>query len=245
MPQKIGVFIADDHPVVVDGIKDILAEQDDMEMVGTALDGVELIQRIIKARPDIILLDVKMPHFNIFEAIDALVALVEQENAFEGELPNVVLVTSLLDPYLARKAYDEGIAGYLLKEDALSKRLPSTIRAVVAGGWAYSEGVQEVLKTPNSARGQLTFGRDQYLVLSLMVDGYTNTQIAELTGRSIETLYTMQHRVRNKLGVETNEQAITKALQEAIASLGESKKLLSGMNQSGDSPGTQPDSSEV
>jgi DNA-binding NarL/FixJ family response regulator len=225
MPDTIRVFMADDYDVVLVGLKGILSQHPDIEIVGTHTSGIELTDRIVKAKPDVILLDVKMPHFNIFEAFEALKSTAERDGNFGGELPNVVLVTSQLDPYLARKAYDEGIAGYLLKEDALSENLPSTIRTVAAGGWAYSEAVQQVLNNPNGARGQLTFGGDQFVVLCLMVDGYTNTEIAQITGRTLDALYTMQHRIRLKLCVETNAAAVTKAIQEKIVPAGQSKKL--------------------
>ncbi len=224
--HRIRVFVADDHDVVMRGIKDILDEQDDMEVVGTAMDGVQLVDRIVGARPDIILLDVKMPNFDIFEAIDTFISLADREGAFGGEMPNIVLVTSMLDPYLARKAYDVGIAGYLLKEDALSQRLPATIRTVVSGGWVYSQGVQDVLKSPNRAGGRLPLGRDQFVVLRLMVAGYTDEKIAQATGRTIDTIYRIQYRIRVKLGVETNEQAVRKALQEGMVAPGESEKSL-------------------
>jgi DNA-binding NarL/FixJ family response regulator len=234
MSHKIRVFLADDHDVVVRGLQDILNEHDDMEIVGTATSGAGLIEKIVQAEPEVILLDVKMPLFNIFEAIDDLKRLAEREGLFGGELPSIILVTSLLDPYLARKAYDDGIAGYLLKEDALSKRLPSAIRMVAANCSAFSEAVQDVLDSPNSTRGQVTFTADQFEILCLMVHGLSSTQIAEVTGRNVNALYMIQHRIRLKLDVETNSQAVTRAIQQRLVPLGRSSKLAGTSAVTGD-----------
>src|SRR5690348_4913141 len=120
----IKVLIADDHPVVRLGIEKILRTQPDMEVVGLAADGDEAVRQALRTRPDVIVLDVRMP------VKDGLTALVEITRALPAA--RCLMLTGFDDPEQMLQALKGGAAGYLVKE-ASPEELLRAIRAVYHG----------------------------------------------------------------------------------------------------------------
>ena len=209
--RRIRVQIADDHDVVAQGIKSILKDEADIEVVGEPIrSGKELLDRIQPARPDVLLLDAKMPEFDLLVALDQLSA----------QCPHVkvVVVTALQDPQLARAAAKKHAAGYVLKEEALSTLLPMAIREVYAGRpWFSPKASQFLIEQAYSVKRDLS--EYNLEVLRLMVQGKSPQEIGEALGRSVATIYNVQHQIRDKLGVDSNEQAMVVALTEGLVSL--------------------------
>lgn len=215
--SKIEVFIADDHDVVIRGLEDILKDHSDIKVVGAACGSTELISGVLKTKPDVVLLDVRMPNFNVVTAVEELSSLAANGDM---EMPRIILVTAHLDAYLASRAQQLGVAGYLLKEEALSRSLPEAIRLVHSGSWAYSGEVQKLLNSSSRTVDGVSFGAQQFSVLALMVDGHTPQEIAHLLRKSLISIYSIQHRIREKMNVGTNAQAVSKAIQDGIVPLG-------------------------
>jgi len=140
--RKIKVQIADDHDVVVQGIRSILKDEADIEVVGEPIrSGKELLNHIRNAQPDILLLDAKMPDFDLLTALDQL----------SDQFPRlrVLVVTALQDPLLAKAASKRHAAGYVLKEEALSALLPLAIRDINAGQvWFSPKASQFLIDSP-------------------------------------------------------------------------------------------------
>jgi DNA-binding NarL/FixJ family response regulator len=210
------IFLVDDHDVVLEGLQGIICAEADMMVAGTAMNGTFLIEKIAAAKADLVLLDIQIAHFDVFQ----VVAEIQDVAKCSGSIsPGIIFVTGFADAYIATRAYKLGVRGYLLKEEALSQSLPGAIRLVANGGFAYSGKVQKMLYNPRTLPQGLSFGGEQYNVLALMVNGYTAGQIAHELGLTLYSVYTIQKRIRKKLQAESNTQAVSKALEQNIVHL--------------------------
>ena len=211
--RKIRVQIADDHDVVVQGIRSILNGEPDIEIVGEPIrSGRDLVEAVRHTQPDVLLLDAKMPDFDLLVALDQL--------SEQWPRLRVLVVTALQDPQLAKAAAKKHAAGYVLKEEALSALLPLAIRDIHAGHVWFSPKASQFLladEAPNAPGKGLS--EYQLTVLRLMVQGKTPDEIARIMERSVASIYNAQHFIREKLAVETNEQAMVAALNEGLVSL--------------------------
>ncbi len=209
--NKIRVQVADDHDVVVQGLYSILKDQTDIEIVEPPIcSGAELLKSIGAAQPDVLLLDVQMPDFDALTSLSQLSTLMPRLR--------IIIVTAQRDPQLVKAAAERGAAGYILKEEALSSLLPLAIREVAAGGLWFSPKASQYLIRGSGKTVELS--AYQLDVLRLMVRGDTPENIATALRRSLSAIYSAQTQIREKLGVETNEQAIVTALRERLVPLG-------------------------
>lgn len=208
--RSIRVQVADDHDVVVEGVRSILKDQPDIEIFGTVIrSGDGLLETVQATHPDVLLLDVKMPNFDMLTALGQLSALAPRLR--------VIIITAQQDPQLVKAASEKGAAGYILKEEALSSLLPLAIREVVAGGlWFSPRAGQHLIRRPVIEAGLSEYQRD---VLRLMVRGETPEGIAKALQRSVSAVYSAQAQIREKLAVETNEQAIVAAIRDRLVPL--------------------------
>ena len=211
--DRIRIFLADDHDVVIVGVTGILAEQSDMVIVDSAQTGRGLLEKIEAARPDVVLLDIKMPDFSLYKFLPEIQAL--------DHAPDIIIVSAMADYYLAAKAEALGIAGYLLKEDALSNDLPFVIRGVANGMFTLSIRVQNMLTSNLRYLNSTELSEEQYRVLGHMVNGHTAQEIADIIGKKVTAVYSAQQRIREKLDVETSEQAIVRAIRERLVEIGD------------------------
>lgn len=211
LKRPIRVQIADDHDVVIQGLNSILKGQPDIEIVEPPItSGHGLLENLRAAQPDILLLDVQMPDFDVLTSLTQLAT----------QLPHlrVIIITAQQDPQLVKAAAERGAAGYILKEEALSSLLPPAIREVAVGGLWFSPKASQSLIRGSPQPVELS--PYQLDVLRLMVRGDTPEMIAGALQRTISAIYSAQTQIREKLGVETNEQAIVMALRERWVSLG-------------------------
>lgn len=208
--RTIRVQIADDHDVVIQGLSSILKSQVDIEIVEPPItSGADLLKNIRAAQPDVLLLDVQMPEFDVLTSLGQLAAFMPRLR--------IIIITAQRDPQLVKAAAERGAAGYILKEEALSSLLPLAIRDVVAGGLWFSPKASQYLIRGGAKPIELsTYQLD---VLRLMVRGDTPEAVANALQRSVSAIYSAQTQIREKLGVQTNEQAIVAALRERLIPL--------------------------
>ena len=209
--EPIKVFIADDHDVVVRGIKDILSEGTGIEVVGTTGSGSGLLEQLLALKPQIVFLDIMMPDSECAETLQKIYML--------SCPPSVIIVSAKLDYQIASIAYELG-ASYLLKEDALSISLLKTISVVSRGEPVYSQNVQAMFQRAHKTKYDAGLKPDQYVVLQLMADGCDSCEIASKIGKSVQAVYSIQQRIRRKMGVSSSDQAVVKAIREHLVSLG-------------------------
>ncbi len=206
--KPISVLIADDHPVVRQGLEVLLGVQDNLLVVGSAADGAEAVRLTTELRPDVLLLDLKLP------VLDGIAVLRELRSAM---LPTRTLVlTSATDPALATLAMQAGAAGLVYKDidpDALVR----AVRSVHDGHTLLAPQAAELLVRPGRAADgglrSLT-GRERE-VLALIADGRSNREIARLLQLSEKTVKTHVSSVLAKLGVADRTQAALLAVRQS------------------------------
>jgi DNA-binding NarL/FixJ family response regulator len=204
----IRVLVADDHGVVRDGLGSVIAAQPDLELVATAANGAEAVERFRVVKPDVVLMDLEMPVLDGIEATRAILA----------ELPRtaVLVLTSFSDQKRIVGALAAGAVGYLLK-DASAEDVVAGIRAAAAGGSPLDPRAARVLLEAKSAPDPLAgISPRERDVLALLLDGLPNKLIARRLGISEKTVKTHLTRVFRELGVTDRVQAVLWAERHGI-----------------------------
>jgi NarL family two-component system response regulator LiaR len=215
----IHVFLADDHAVVRRGLEALIETEGDMEVVGTAADGVEAVERAVGLRPDVILLDMKMPHMGGVEAIRAI----------KGQMPEarVLVLTSFNDDETVFGAIQAGALGFLLKDSGPAE-LIQAIRNTYEGKPTLhpeiSLRVIRELEEPTGSGRPLTaepLTARELEVLQWVARGLTNQEIADRLVMSERTVRTHITHILRKLHLANRTQATLYALREGLAGLEE------------------------
>ena len=207
----IKVLIADDHPIVRQGLRQILSGLPDMEVAGEAATAQETLEQVRAGDWDVLVLDITLPDRSGF---DILKELKHQQ----PHLP--VLVLSIhAEEQLAVRVLKAGASGYLTKENAPDE-LVKAIRKVVSGGKYISRGLAESLAfglDTDSARPRHEALSDrEFQVMQLMASGKTLTEIAEELSLSTKTVSTYRTRLLHKMNLETNAEIIRYALENGL-----------------------------
>jgi len=218
--EPIKILLSDDHAVVRQGTKELLEQQDDLEVVAEASDGKEAVQLALKKRPDVVVMDLAMPELNGIEATRQIKAVA----------PSIaVLVLTAYDSEQYVFAFLEaGAAGYLLKDVSVDE-LVKAIRAVHAGESVLHPAIArkvidrfarlEEKHGPEDVSDQLT-GRELE-VLRLAAKGKSNRDIARELTISVRTVQTHLSNVFNKMGVGSRTEAVMYALRKGLITLGD------------------------
>jgi DNA-binding NarL/FixJ family response regulator len=216
----IRVLLADDQALVRTGIRMIVDAQPDMRVVGEAGDGAEAIDRAHELAPDVVLLDVRMPHLDGLQALPRLVAA-------PGAPRIIVLTTFDLDEYVF-EALERGASGFLLK-GAPADQLLAGIRAAAAGDALIDASVTRRLiarfvarrpaSPPAGADLESLTDRERE-VLELLARGLTNAEIADRLVVSGATVKTHVARVLAKLGLRDRVQAVILAYEAGLVTPG-------------------------
>lgn len=199
----IRVLIADDHPIVRQGLRTFLEVQGDIEVVAEAGDGAEAVKLARALSPDVVLLDLKMP------VLDGLGALAELDGA-----ARVIVLTSMTERGDVAPAMRAGAAGFLYK-DVDPAALVSAIRAVHGGQVALAPEAAEAMLSPSSEAVALTDRERE--VLALIAGGRSNREIARALDVAEKTVKTHVSNVLMKLGVQDRTQAALYAVRHGLA----------------------------
>jgi two-component system, NarL family, response regulator LiaR len=207
--SSIRVLIVDDHVMVRRGLATFLRAFGDLALAGEAGSGEEAIRLSAEVQPDVILMDMMLPGINGPEAIRAI----------RQRQPGVqvLALTSFKEGDLIRDALEAGAIGYLLK-DISADELASAIRAAYGGRATLSPEATQFLvqaaSQPRSAGFELT--ERERMVLDLMVEGLSNTQIAARLVVSPSTVKSHVSSILTKLGVSSRTEAVTLALRQRL-----------------------------
>lgn len=203
----IKVLIADDHPIVRQGLRQILGGTTDMGVAGEAVNSQEALDQVRLGGWDVLVLDITMPGRSGFDILKEL----------KYEQPNLpVLVLSIhAEEQLAVRVLKAGASGYLTKENA-PEELVKAIRKVVSGGRYISPSLAESLAfgldtAPGRPRHE-TLSDREFQVMQLMAGGKTLTEIAEELSLSAKTVSTYRTRLLEKLKLKTNAELMRYAL---------------------------------
>ncbi|MFH8635054.1 response regulator [Streptomyces lydicus] len=209
--RSIHVLLVDDHQVVRRGLRTFLEVQDDIEVVGEAADGAEGIAAAEQLRPDVVLMDVKMPGT---DGIEALRKLRELDNP-----ARVLVVTSFTEQRTVVPALRAGAAGYVYK-DIDPEALAAAIRSVHAGHVVLQPEVAGALLSQeegNGGQGRGTSLTDREgEVLALIADGRSNREIARALVLSEKTVKTHVSNILMKLDLADRTQAALWAVRHGI-----------------------------
>jgi len=220
MTERIHVLIADDHAIVRQGLEVVINTQPDMELIGQAKDGDEVVRMAREIQPDVIVMDLQMPVKDGLTAIEEIIQL---------DLDAQILVlTSFPDDEMVIAAVKAGATGIQLK-DSLPEKLLAAIRAVYRGESVLhptvSRKLMENVRQPSKAvsLGDLLTPRELD-VLQLLAKGFTNGQIALSLNVSIRTVTTHIRNILDKLHLQNRTQAALYAVEHGISNLENKKK---------------------
>lgn len=205
--KPIRVLCADDHPLVRKGIASILANEGDMQLVGEAATGREAVQKYRELKPDVVLMDLRMPDMTGIEAT--------REIRKEDPEAKIIALTSYDGDQDIYRAIEAGVRGYILKEMVHTKVLDA-IRTVQAGkrlvppevAQRLSEYFPQVALTPREVE-----------VLSYVAKGMANKEIAHKLGTASGTVKMHVQNILAKLGASDRTHAVTIALERGILHL--------------------------
>ncbi len=218
MSKLIRIVIADDQRLMREGLKTILDLEEDMEVIGTASNGSEAVDHCRELKPDIILMDIRMPEIDGVEATEMI--------AEEGLPVKVIVVTTFDDDELIVKALKAGAKTYLLK-DLPSEKLLATIRATYRGDIVMQPEIAAKLVDKASGKDlpadvvdsecgfyALTWREKE--VLSLMAEGLSNSDIASRLFLSEGTIKNQVSAIYAKLGTSDRTQAVLLAIKNKL-----------------------------
>jgi DNA-binding NarL/FixJ family response regulator len=205
--EPIRVLVVDDHPVVRQGLRTFLDLQDDLTVVGEAADGAEAVSAAGDLRPDVVLLDLKMPGADGVAALQGLRAA--------GNAARVLVITSFTEPAAVLPAVRAGAAGYVYK-DVDPPALAAAIRAVHAGHVLLHPDVARLLADGDRRPAQVRLTARERDVLAAIARGLANREIARLLGLSEKTVKTHVSAILTKLGVQDRTQAALYAVRTGM-----------------------------
>jgi DNA-binding NarL/FixJ family response regulator len=216
----IKLIVADDHALARGGLRAMLGAEDDLEVVGEAADGGEAVDLALKLRPDVVVMDIRMPKVDGIEATRRL-------RSHNGA-PNVLVLTTFdLDEYVY-EALRAGAGGFMLK-DAAPSQLAEAVRTVAAGESLLAPAVTRrlverfVRRPPADAVREQEFAdltERELEVLTLIARGLSNAEIGEQLFLSEATVKTHVTRILSKLGLRDRVQAVVRAYESGLVEPG-------------------------
>lgn len=206
--KKTGVFLVDDHEIFRNGLKQLINSEADMEVIGEASSGEDAIQQLAAIRPDVIIMDIRMPGMN---GLETSIRLLEKNP--RGR----ILFFSLFDePDYVAAALEMGASGYILK-DTSNKIFLSAIRTIHQGRYYFIGEVSDVLvkkyldarQTPgNGGTSDISLSRREEQIMRMISQGLNNKDIAESLNISIRTIEAHRMNILRKFQVNSIEEAV-------------------------------------
>jgi two-component system, NarL family, response regulator NreC len=205
------ILIVDDHGVLRAGLRALLNDEADLEVVGEAANGSEALQQAVSLNPDVILMDISMPDISGIEATRNLLKINPEFR--------VVILTLHEDTALLREAFRSGAKGFLLKK-AVEGELIGAIRVVSEGGrYVYPEmtlALVDEQTRPQLRVPETTLTLREIDVMRRLVKGYTNREIAEELVLSVRTVETYRYSLMSKLDLHSRVELVEYASQHGI-----------------------------
>jgi len=208
----IRVVLVDDQQLIRQGVRSLLGLTGDISVIAEASDGDDGIAVIRRERPDVVLLDLRMPKTDGVAVLKALQA--------DAVLPPTIILTTFDDDVALLEAVRAGARGYLLKDVSL-EQLTAAIRDVAAGGTVIRpmvtervmRGLEHVRREFDSLSPPDPLTRREVEILRLMAGGYSNREIASALGTAEGTVKNHASSILSKLGVRDRTRAVLKALE--------------------------------
>ncbi len=204
VPKPIRIMIADDHPILRDGVAALLTNEPDMILVGEASDGADAVRSYAALRPDVTLMDLQMPGMGGVAAIRAIRA--------QYPRARILVLTTYDGDAQAAEALRAGAAGFLLKT-TLRRELLETIRTIHAGRRHVPPAIAQEIALH---AGYESLSPREHAVLALVAEGLANKEVAWELGVAEDTVKTHLKNIFAKLGVSDRTLAVTTAMRRGI-----------------------------
>ena len=216
--MPISVFLADDHPVVRNGLQLILQAEADINVVGEAADGHEAVRRVEKAKPDVVVMDIAMPGLNGIEATKKIRAACPEAR--------VLILSMHATAEHIYQALQAGAQGYLLKESA-GDEVIKAVRALCRGKRYLSEKISETMVNDYLQQRALdkkkspleSLSEREREILQLAAEGKTSAEIGRALFISPKTVETYRSRLMQKLGISDHAALIKFAIQYGVTTV--------------------------
>jgi DNA-binding NarL/FixJ family response regulator len=205
--EKIRIVLADDHPIVLDGLRNLIRAEPDFELVGEAASGLSALKIIREQRPDVAVLDISMPELNG----------IVLSRRLAGEMPalRLLMLTLHEDRAYLNQALEAGVRGYVLKRSAV-ENLVQAIRAVLVGGLYIDPAIvgrvfesKQINKRLAARKGVAPALTDREAdVLKMAALGFTNKEIASRLDVGVKSIETYKARGLEKLGLKTRAELV-------------------------------------
>jgi DNA-binding NarL/FixJ family response regulator len=209
----ISIMVADDHGIVREGLRRLLESENDLEVIGEARDGQELLERVAQKRPDVVVLDISMPRLGGLETLEHM----------RKSHPDVkaILLSVHSDPPFIQSAISLGADGYVLKDGPASEII-TAIREVMRGGSYFSPSVAreivEQMRNPDLQKDNpfsLLSARERQ-VLHLIADGLSAKEIGSQLNISAKTVEAHRSSLMRKVGVRKATELVRYALRHGL-----------------------------
>ena len=210
-PARVSVLVADDHPLFREGIERAVRERPELELVGAASDGREALDRIRELRPQVAVLDLRLPELDGLQVLNAVVR--------DGVPTRVLFLSATGDAEVVYRAIQAGAAGYFRKEADREAILDGI--AAAAGGRTAIEpelqaGVFDQIRLRGTGEERPLLTAREREVLALMAEGLSGPKIAERLIVAVPTVKTHQARLYEKLGVSDRAAAVAEAMRRGL-----------------------------
>lgn len=203
--KKIKVIFADDHRIVIDGIQRILEREKDIEIMGTASDGLEALALLEKHEVDIAILDIRMPEMDGLEAARRI--------RKDHPLVSVLILTMFNDYRYINEMREAGVSGYILKERG-EDELVNALYAINEGGQYFGQAVKDTFfHAPRSQNQDVKLTPKEEQVLRLIAKGFTTPEIAEQLKNAQSTIDQHRGNILVKTGCRNSLELVRWAIE--------------------------------
>jgi DNA-binding NarL/FixJ family response regulator len=219
--EKIKILLVDDHQIILDGVKTMLIDEDDIDFIGCVSNGTKALEIIKSKSPDIVITDISMPDMTGIELTSKIVEL---------NLPSKVLILSMYttDDYIYN-AIKAGAKGILPKQDTNREMLLEAIRTINDGEEYYAPNIStnimksyvSKIKSLNSMDKSKNYSLTvrEKEILKLYVEGFSNQEVAQKLNISIRTVETHKNNIMQKFGFKSTVEMVKFALKNNIVTL--------------------------
>lgn len=208
--SRLRVLIGDDHPLLLAGVRTLLGAHH--EVVGAVTDGRELVEAAMRLKPDVVILDISMPHLNGIEAARQITA----------NLPAKIIFLSMhANPTYLTSALNAGASGYVLKTGA-AEELLDAIREVSRGKYYFSPAfgpaaLEKIwLRSGRPARDKAPLTARQREIVQLIAEGRSSKEIAHVLGISLKTVEFHRAQATARLGVHSTAELVKAAIEQEL-----------------------------
>lgn len=216
--DKIRIILVDDHKMFRDGVKSVLSDEKNLDLVGEAGNAKELLELLKANRPDIIITDISMPDLSGIE----LAKIVLEKYPYI----KILFLSMHTNEEFVVKAFSTGARGYLPKDAGMNELLEA-INTIYNGGRHFNKAISETLltsyisklETENNNPDIQSLTKREKEVVDLIVDGYTNPEIADKLFISIRTVDSHKSNILSKLQLKSSVELVKYAIRNKLVSL--------------------------